>query len=80
MKYIVSATQLITQDVEFVVDVPDEEVAGAPPNDVSAEEWARSAVETPADDRPIDLYDTHDETYHRNIVTNVRPATEEESK
>jgi len=67
MKFIVSATQLITQDVSFVVDV-DEEYE------------ARAIVANNEPDTRMSLYDAHDEVYLRNIVTGIRPATEEESK
>lgn len=73
MKYIVRATQLITQDVTFIVDVPED-------TELTPEEFAAEAIRMRSTDPAIQLYDSEDEVYHRNIVTEVRPATEEESK
>lgn len=67
MKYIVKATQLITQDVEFIVEADN------------GQEAAMLAEEIPHTTSVV-LFDARDEDYLRNIVTEVRPATEDESK
>lgn len=67
MKYIVKATQLITQDVEFIVEAEDSQQARF------------FAAEIPSPSSVV-LFDAQNEDYIRNIVTEVRPATEDESK
>jgi hypothetical protein len=67
MKFIVSAQQLILQDVEFIVEA-------------EGEDTARFLAEEIPHTTAVQLFDARDEEYVRNIVTGVRLATEDESR
>lgn len=78
MKMLVTTKQIIIQDVQFTVDVP-QFVNGVEVE--SNERYAEAAVILPEEHSGrVELYDASDERIVETIVLSVREAAEEESK